>query len=193
MRAHADDLVVRRGRSDPGKPNVTPYTQRATELLLEHVTLQPREALGQGMGPLAARAAYLRRALSPQLRLHENLIEVHPRASLIRLFGPERERKTRMGENAAVWEQRKQMLSELTEGLTLDRVWPDLVVRNVHVFHAVVSAFTARAWASEGWRGPTDLLQPADEDAAPTKLDGAIRALGELWLEDGWIWAPPRT
>ncbi|MFO0636116.1 MAG: hypothetical protein U0168_25045 [Nannocystaceae bacterium] len=39
-------------------------------------SVQPREALGQGTGPLAARAAFLRRRLSPRLRLHENLIEV---------------------------------------------------------------------------------------------------------------------
>jgi hypothetical protein len=63
-------------------------------------------------------------------------------------------------------------LGQLVEGLEYDRVWPDLVVRNVHVFHAVVSAFTAYFWAREGWTGPEDLLMgdavagegdPADE------------------------------
>ena len=46
------------------KPKYTPYTQRASEVLLheEHKIL-PRETLGQGMGPLTARAAYLTRAL----------------------------------------------------------------------------------------------------------------------------------
>ena len=115
MRRHGESLVVRTGRTDPGKPSVTPYTQRATELLLESVTLQPREALGQGMGPLAARAAYLRRALSPKLRLHENLIEVHPRATLIRLFGPRDERRTRHGSATQTWEMRSQMLGQLGE------------------------------------------------------------------------------
>lgn len=215
MRTHAGPLAIHRGRRDPGKPNVTPYTQRATELVLEHVTLQPREALGQGMGPLAARAAYLRRALSPGLRLNENLIEVHPRATLIRLYGSEEERKTRRGETEAAWDQRKQMLVRLSEGLVFDRVWPELVVRNVHVFHAVVSAFTAVLWAREGWRGPENLRPrrepPVDDEpvggeadsasptpvaadaaARPSALEQALDELGDLWLVDGWIWAPPR-
>src|SRR5690606_7394149 len=71
MRTWAPRLLGR-GRSDPHKPVVTPYTQRATEVLWAAAGVQPREALGQGTGPLAARAAYLRRALSPKLRLHEN-------------------------------------------------------------------------------------------------------------------------
>lgn len=193
MRRHGEALVIRTGRSDPGKPSVTPYTQRATELLLERATLQPREALGQGMGPLAARAAYLRRALSPKLRLNENLLEVHPRATLIRMFGPREERRTRHGSALQTWETRKDMLGQLAGaragGLAFDRVWPDLVVRNVHVFHAVVSAFTAYFWAREGWRGPEDLLVGVDHEAA--ELARAIDELGDLWLEDGWIWAPP--
>jgi predicted nuclease with RNAse H fold len=197
MRRHGDALSVRTGRSDPGKPTITPYTQRATELLLERATLQPREALGQGMGPLAARAAYLRRALSPRLRLHENLLEVHPRATLIRMFGAREERRTRHGSAVQTWETRGQMLGRLVDsrvGLTFDRVWPDLVVRNVHVFHAVISAFTAYFWAQEDWLGPEDLLRGDDPDGEDTRaaLTAAIDELGDLWLEDGWIWAPPR-
>ncbi|PRP94585.1 DUF429 domain-containing protein [Enhygromyxa salina] len=217
MRRHGGYLVIRKGRSDPGKPAVTPYTQRATELLLERATLEPRESLGQGMGPLAARAAYLRRALSPRLRLNENLIEVHPRATLIRLLGPRRERRTRHGSDPQIWENRASVLAalgQIVEGLEFDRVWPDLVVRNVHVFHAVVSAFTAYFWAHEGWSGPEDLLEPDSFDAAddpaasspldppsdpphdhvaqPERLARAVDELGDLWLEDGWIWAPPR-
>jgi predicted nuclease with RNAse H fold len=193
MRRHGEHLIVRTGRSDPGKPAVTPYTQRATELLLERATLQPREALGQGMGPLAARAAYLRRALAPKLRLNENLIEVHPRATLIRLFGDREERRTRHGTTMQTWEVRKQMLGQLVEGVAFDRVWPDLVVRNVHVFHAVVSAFTAYFWAREGWRGPEDLLNSlrVGVDERADQLAQAVDELGDLWLEDGWIWAPP--
>ena len=69
------------------KPKYTPYTQRASEVLLheEHKIL-PRETLGQGMGPLTARAAYLTRALSTTHRLNENLIEVYPKATLTQLF-----------------------------------------------------------------------------------------------------------
>ena len=193
MRRNAGRLSLRRGRSDPGKPAVTPYTQRATELLLERATLEPREALGQGMGPLAARAAYLRRALSPRLRLHENLLEVHPRATLIRMFGGREERRTRHGTTEQTWQTRKRMLGQLVADLEFDRVWPDLVVRNVHVFHAVVAAFSSYFWAREGWRGPEDLLAEgrSDGDAPALELAHAVDELGDLWLEDGWIWAPP--
>jgi predicted nuclease with RNAse H fold len=189
MREHAPRLQIRSGRSDPQKPLVTPYTQRPTELLLEHATLQPRETLGQGMGPLAARATYLRRATSPRLRLNENLLEVHPRATLIRLFGDEAERGTRRGETVGTWGQRRHMLVALSDGLEFDRVWPELVVRNVHVFHAVVCAFTVYLWAKEGWAGPEDFERAADDAA----LVDALAQLRERWLLDGWIWVPPRA
>lgn len=187
MREWAPKLVVRRGRSDPGKPAVTPYTQRASEFVMEHLTLQPREALGQGMGPLAARANYLKRRMSPRLELHRNLIEVHPRATLLRGFGAQRERASRVGAQQDTLEARKSILMDLSAGLRFDRVWPDLVVRRVQVFHATVSAFTALSCASEGWRGPADLLH---EGTTPA-LQDALRALGELWREDGWIFVPP--
>lgn len=187
MREHAARLGTATARRDPNKPWVTPYTQRATELLLEHVTLSPREALGQGMGPLAARATFLRRATATRLRLHENLLEVHPRATLIRRFGAEVERRSRRAENETTWEVRKQMLAELTEGVVFDRVWPELVVRNVHVFYAVIAAMSAVLWARDGWRGPADLVTSAD----PGPLERAVAELGDMWLEAGWIWTPP--
>lgn len=214
MRAHAASLSIHRGRRDPGKPHVTPYTQRATEILLEHATLQPREALGQGMGPLAARAAYLRRVMSPSLRLHENLLEVHPRATLTRLFGRETERATRHGALEEVWEHRKRALSSLVTPLEFRQVWPELVVRNPNVFYAVVGAISASRWAAHGWRGPGDLLsRPAASEAEadapvdarrvpklaagrgvtgdPARMRQAIEDLDDLWMEDGWIWTPP--
>jgi hypothetical protein len=59
---------VPEGRSR-GKPRYTPYTQRATEVLLhEEHGITPRETLGQGMGPLTARMAFLRRALDEGVR-----------------------------------------------------------------------------------------------------------------------------
>jgi hypothetical protein len=187
MRTHARTLSSRRGRRDPQKPLVSPYTQRPTEILLEHATLQPRETLGQGMGPLAARAAYLRRATSPRLRLNENLLEVHPRATLIRRFGPRVERESRRGETEATWGTRAHMLEELAGALRFDRVWPELVVRNVHVFHAVVSAFTGHGWAREGWSGPAQLLP----EAADPDVRAAVREIEARWTVDGWIWVPP--
>src|SRR5258706_344776 len=71
------------------KPKYTPYTQRATEVVLhEDHHILPRETLGQGMGPLTARAAYLTRALADAYRLNDNLIEVYPKATLTQLFTP---------------------------------------------------------------------------------------------------------
>ncbi len=69
------------------KPRYTPYTQRATEVLLhEDFGIMPRETLGQGMGPLTARMAYLRHALASTYRLNHNLLEVYPKATLAQLF-----------------------------------------------------------------------------------------------------------
>lgn len=195
MRRWAPRLVDR-GKSDPQKPAVTPYTQRATELVLVGAGYQPRETLGQGTGPLAARAAYLRRALSPRLRLHENFIEAHPRATLVAAFGRPVADRTRHGDDNRVWATRKMVLGALTEGIAFDYVWPELVVRHTHVFNAVICAFTAFWWARHGLRGPADLLPDGDHEmrdavASPGDLTGAIEALGDLWLEDGWVWAPP--
>ncbi len=203
MRRHAPALLTHRGRSDRGKPAVTPYTQRAADLLLAHAGLQPRESLGQGMGPLAARAAYLRHVLSPRLRLHENLIEVHPTATLIRLFGAATVQRLGRGPTDEVAEQRRKIFAGLGEKLRFEYVWPEIVVRSPHIFEAVLSAFTAFLWATQGWRGPTDLLAPAGATGpsvgppAPpglTMRDPLVPALADfdnLWLEDGWIWVPP--
>lgn len=185
-----------RGRSqDPGKPVVTPYTQRATEVLLAAAGLQPRESLGQGNGPLTARAAYLRRALSPRLRLHENLLEVDPNATLIRRFGDDAARRAHHGEQSRVWEQRSRMLHALSDDIVFDYVWPELVVRNLHVFQAVICAVSAFAWAQEGWpAGPPAFATagPArGASATPEVLSAAADALGDLWQTDGWIWVPP--
>lgn len=174
------------------KSALTPYTQRACEMLLTRAMLAPRETLGQGMGPLSARAAFLRRALAGAYELHRNLIEVHPRATLVRLFGEQAERETRRGALAAVWQRRREMLDHLTTPIDLIGVWPDLVVRNVHVFHAAVAAFSAMFWQLDNWQGPSDLLDPDHED------EGLERAVGEFMekagpdgAEWGWIWVPP--
>jgi predicted nuclease with RNAse H fold len=193
MRRHALRLRPERVRRDTVKPPVTPYTQRATELLLAHLGLHPRETLGQGMGPLAARAAYLRRALSPGLRLHENLIEVHPRATLVRLFGNARERRARHGDTERVRETRKQMLASLTDDIEFDYVWPELVVRSGRLFDAVICAFSAYLWARQGWRGPSDLVAaaPQTRETEANALQEAVDDLGLRWVEEGWIWTPP--
>jgi hypothetical protein len=200
MREWAPRLRAR-GKSDPGKPVITPYTQRATEVWLAGSGVVPREGLGQGHGPLAARATYLRRVLAPTLRLHDNLIEVQPQITLQRRFGSELARRAREGERESVWNARKTILgrmNEWTAPIAFDRVWPELVVRNGHVFHAVISAFTAYLWAREEWHAPGPSATPVVDapprdpaDAALVALERGSAELGDLWVEDGWIWAPP--
>ncbi len=182
-------LLLPRGKSDPSKPAVTPYTQRATEVLWTSLGARPREALGQGTGPLAARATYLRRVLSPQLRLHENLLEVYPRATLTQLFGSTTERRTRHGETQRVWDTRKEVLAGLREGIDYAYVWPEVVVRNTHVFGAVLCAYTGFLWSHAGWAGPREFEQADTASGVPLR-DAAV-ALGDAWVTDGWIYAPP--
>jgi predicted nuclease with RNAse H fold len=172
-----------RGKSDPGKPAVTPYTQRAVEVLLGGAGVEVREAMGQGTGPLAARAAHLRRRLSPHLRLHENLIEVSPAATAVALFGAARARKAHHGDQVSVWNERKRILGALADDLEFDYVWPELVVRNGHVFAAVLCAFTGYLW-SQG-----RVVEP-DAIADPGIPADAASGFADLWTRGGWVVVP---
>jgi hypothetical protein len=151
-----------------GKPTVTPYTQRVTEVFLAHRRgLAPREAMGQGTGPLAARAAHLSRALADRFRLNDNLIEVSPKATLTALGFARRYKKH-------LFEQRTraEVLESLSEQLRFGPgVWRELCVQNDHLFDAVICAYTGYLWARDGW----------------AELDGDDRT----HARDGWIWVPP--
>ena len=151
-----------------GKPSVTPYTQRVTEVhLLCERGLAPREALGQGTGPLAARAAHLTRALADRFRLNENLIEVSPKATLTAL-GFVRPYKKRLGER----QTRAAILDALGPDLAFGPgVWREVCVQNDHLFEAVVCAYTGYLWARDGW------VERDSTSQAPHR--------------DGWIWVPP--
>jgi hypothetical protein len=165
-----------------GKPTITPYTQRATEVhLLYERGLAPREALGQGTGPLAARAAHLGRALADRFRLNDNLIEVSPKATLTAL-GFTRPYKKHLREQ----ETRARILETLSPELGFGPgVWRELCVQSDHLFDAVICAFTGFLWARDGW----------------TETDTAARALSQGRHDgrhddrevriDGWIWVPP--
>ena len=170
FRDHGDPMVLERPSRPAGKPPTTPYTQRACEVVLwrEHGIL-PREALGQGMGPLTARAHYLHRTLERQLTLNEDLIEVYPKATLTMLFGARRARDYKRGVNT--WRVRAEMLEELGPGLKFE-VWREGCLENDHCFDAVICAYTAFLWATEGWQLP--------------------RRHREVYTRDGWIWFPPR-
>lgn len=150
------------------KPLATPYTQRATEIVLhKRHGILPRETLGQGMGPLTARVAYLRRALERSYRLDENLLEVYPKATLTSLFGGRLVRRYKR--NPDEWRTRAQMLVELEGKLRFD-VWREGCLNNDHCFDAVICAYTAYLWAREGW------MQPVENRA--------------VFASDGWIWFP---
>ncbi|MFH1132093.1 MAG: DUF429 domain-containing protein, partial [Pseudomonadota bacterium] len=126
------------------KPPTTPYTQRACEVILYRKHgIPPREALGQGMGPLTARAHYLQRTLEPDFTLNKNLIEVYPKATVQQLFGAERAQRYKREVNT--WRTRAELLEALREKLIFE-VWREGCLQNDHCFDAVVCAFTGFLW-----------------------------------------------
>jgi len=146
-----------------GKPLITPYTQRATDLYLGKRGLLARETLGQGMGPLAARAAHLVRALAPQFRLNDNLIEVYPRATLD-LIGFREPYKKRV-------DRRIDILAALPDLTFGPGVWREQCRQSDHVFDAVLCAYTGYLRDRDGWQ-----ISPLAAD----QID-----------PQGWIWVPP--
>jgi hypothetical protein len=171
-----DDFFPPRGNRDTrrGKPSITPYTQRTTEVhLASNVGIAAREGLGQGTGPLAARAAHLVRALADRFTLNSNLIEVYPKATLAAL-GLGTQFKKHMRER----ETRARILESLSGELRFGPgVWRELCIQSDHLFEAVICAFTGFLWARDGWVLPA---QAGGRDAAER-------------LRDGWIWTPPVT
>lgn len=170
FRETGDPLVVGEAKAGEGKkPPTTPYTQRACEVLLhrQHGIL-PRETFGQGMGPLTARAHYLRRALESRFELNRNLIEVYPKATVQMLFGEQAARRYKREVNT--WRTRARILEALSSRLRFE-VWREGCLRNDHCFDAVIAAFTGYLWAAEGWTMPEEHR--------------------EIGAQDGWIWIPP--
>jgi predicted nuclease with RNAse H fold len=155
-----------------GKPPITPYTQRATEVHLScRLGIVAREGLGQGTGPLAARAAHLLRALADRFRLNENIIEAYPKATLA-LLGLGTPFKKHLRER----ETRARILEALADELRFGPgVWRELCIQSDHLFEAVICAFTGFLWARDGWKLPA-AAEPRDAEAR---------------LADGWIWTPP--
>ena len=157
------------GRSDRdfrrGKPTVTPYTQRPTEVFwASRLGIVPREALGQGTGPLAARAIFIARALADRFALNRNLLEVYPKGTLHAL-GFQRPYKKHLHER----ETRAAILEALSGELHFGPgVWREVCIQSDHLFEAVICAFTGYLWARDAWTAP----------------DGEDRP-------DGWIWLPP--
>ena len=160
-----------------GKPPITPYTQRTTEVYLaQRLGVVPREAMGQGTGPLAARAAHLTRALADRFRLNDNLLEVYPKGTLAAL-GFLRPYKKHLKER----ETRAEILEALSPELRFGPgVWRELCIQSDHLFDAVICAYTGYLWARDAWTLPEPVT---DGLAAGTTADARLR--------DGWIWLPP--
>ncbi len=182
-----------------GKPRYTPYTQRVTDVLLRrHLH---REALSASVGPLSARAQYLRHALSDCFTLYENLIEVCPKASLAAWFPDPPAAKQNLavryrdgqGQPVTISGQplsevsrvaraykrsghahaiREQVLDALPELVFSAGQWRETVIANDHVFDALICAYTAYLWARDGQSLPTD------PEVAP------------VFAEDGYIFVP---
>jgi predicted nuclease with RNAse H fold len=159
------------GTRQPGKkPKYTPYTQRATEVLLhEDHQILPRETLGQGMGPLAARGIYLHHALADRFHLNEDLIEVYPKATLTRLFSPRT--AARYKRSAESPRARLDIFNALSDLTFAPGAWREDGLANDHKFDAIICAYTAYLWSKGGCEQPVD----------PTVLD------------DGWIWFPQKS
>jgi hypothetical protein len=124
-----------------------------------------RETLGQGMGPLAARAAHLVRALAPHFRINDNLLEVYPRATL-ELSGFREPYKKRV-------DRRIDILAALPDLSFGPGVWREECRQSDHVFDAVLCAYTGYLRERDGWQIPP----PAVEQTVP----------------QGWIWVPPEA
>jgi hypothetical protein len=122
-----------------------------------------RETLGQGMGPLAARAAHLVRALGQHFRLNHNLIEVFPRATL-ELLGFRDPYKKRA-------DRRIDILASLGDLSFGPGVWREECRQSDHAFDAVLCAYTGYLRSRDGWQ----ITELAGDEIDPR----------------GWIWVPP--
>ncbi len=161
FRGAGRQLVSERIRTG-AKPTTTPYTQRACEVVLHRrYGILPRETFGQGMGPLTARAHYLRRALEQRFKLNHNLIEVYPKATLTRLCGEGRAKAYKR--SVGTWRTRAEILEELGDRLRFD-VWREGCLRDDHCFDAVICAYTGYLWAEEGWALPEEHRQVFEAD-----------------------------
>lgn len=151
------------------KPIYTPYTQRPTEVLLhEDHAILPRETLGQGMGPLTARAAHLCRVLRPHFQLNANLLEVYPKATIWKISSPRTAQKYKRSAESP--DARLQIWNELGDLKFAPGAWREDGLQNDHKFDAVMCAYTAFLWAK-------GLCEPAQSGL----------------VDRGWIWIPKTT
>ena len=151
------------------QPHLAPYVHRCTEVVLHYGRHRlPRGAMGNSNGPIAARAAHLRRRLASHgFELNRNLLEVSPRATVAAMF--DRRRARGYKRDADPWATRAEIVEALDDlhFAARSRLSREEVLRNDHCFEALLSAYSAFRAQRDRWDGPLDGLE-----------------------DDGWIWAP---
>ena len=159
-----------RTQQHASQARLVPYAHRATEVVMTYQRgLLPLSVLGGATGAIAARAIHLRRRLGAAgYRLHENLIEVSPAATIGALCGARAARGYKR--DADPWRTRAMVLERLTDLSFAPQslMAREDVLRNDHCFDAVISAYTAYRWARDGWQLPPGIFD-----------------------DDGWIFSPP--
>lgn len=147
---------------------LAPYAHRATDVVMTYERgLLPLAQLGATNGAIAARAGQLRRRLrAVGYRMHENLIEVSPAATVAALCGARAGRGYKR--DADAWRTKAGILDTLQ--LTFapqSRFAREDALRNDHCFDAMLAAYTAYLWARDEWPAPTG-----------------------VFADDGWVYAP---
>ena len=149
---------------------LVPYAHRATDVVMTYERgLLPLSALGASNGAIAARASQLTKRLrGAGYRLHENLIEVSPAATIGALCGSRAARGYKR--DADPWRTRATILERFTDlsFAPQSRMAREDVLGNDHCFDALIAAYTAFLWARDGWEAPSGVFE-----------------------DDGWIVAPP--
>jgi predicted RNase H-like nuclease len=169
MREQGEALEkAHRHRRSRHKPQITPYTQRVCEIRLRcEDGIQPRETLGQGMGPLTARAAHLRRALAGRYVRDRDLLEVYPKATIHQLAGAAAARRYKR--ETDIWGVRAKLLETFSQALAF-QAWREESLRCDHCFDAVVCAYSGWLWMTTPWTLPA--------------------GMDEIVGLEGWIWRP---
>ena len=131
--------------------------------------------MGQGSGPLAARAAHLARRLAGRFALGEALIEVFPKATLL-----SRGLNLPYKKHLRARETRAEILEGLRSELTFGPgIWRERAVQSDHVFEAILCAFSGFLAV---WEGGAFRLRRVQPSATKNGFFVRLNRLGNLAL-----------